>query len=196
MGALTFRDIRHEFVRILKAAAIPGVLDKVYESRAERGFPSEGPFISVYTNNHNFDDQGTSPVVYKIETSVIVDIIVQGPVVQVLPTGARNRINVDDQMDVLTDKVINALLYAPVPARGPLNIGTDHFVRLGSVVNTLNGQGETDKACQRLTFTVTWECALPDGGPENDMNVIHNELDTSDGDGSKKMVWEITRTGT
>lgn len=191
MGALTFRDIRHEFVRIIKAANIPGVTDKVYESRAERGWPAEGPFISVYTNNHSFDDQGTSPVVYEIKTTVIVDIIVQGPVMQVLPNGQREKLGVDDQMDVLTDEVINALLYAPVPSSGPLKIGVDHFVRLNSVANTLNGQGETDKACQRLTFTVTWECALPDGCPEDGLEVMHNELDTSDGDGKNKMVWEI-----
>lgn len=190
MGALTFMDIRHEFVRLIKAANIPGVLGKVFESRSERGWPAEGPFISVYTNSHSFDDQATSPVIYKVETTVVVDIIVQGPVFQVTASG-RTRIDVDDQMDQLSNYVLNSIFYAPAPSSGPLNIGVDHFVRLSSVSNTLNGEGETPRACQRITFAVTWDCPMPDGGPDMDFQKIHNELDVSGSDGANKMVWEI-----
>lgn len=187
---LTCKKIRHAVVDALKAANIPGIEDKVYPSRDIGAWPKEQNFLCVYTENHSFDDQDTSPVIYKVETTVRVEAIVQKSKVFV-KDGQRIRVDIDDQMDDISNFVVHALIPFPEPDAGPLYdaIGVRHFVRLTEIGNTFNGEGESSKGSAKLTFIYTWAVAIPNGEAPNDYLMNENTLKVQGSDDAKNMVW-------
>lgn len=171
---MTVNEIRKTFVEKLKAANIPFVFNKVFDSRTERAWNEEKCFLAVYTNSSSFDTQDTSPEYYKAETDVIVDVVV------VAPARVKNVIySIADIVDIVTDGVVNAITSYPRPRWFIENKVASQDVVLKSIDKTLNGDGETDKGAQSVTFTAAWrfEPITRCGETMNDWRVMHTNLD-------------------
>lgn len=152
---LQLKEIRDKIVTALVAAAIPGVDDKVYPTRARRAWPEEGDFICVYTQNSDFDDQDTSPTIYQVDTDVVVQVIVQQA-----PSGQ----DLEDRMDEITDKAVRALLQVH-DISGPFD-GTLEWFFLRGIRPTLSAEGEVLKFSQSIIFSGRWRAILPDDVPD------------------------------
>jgi hypothetical protein len=151
------KQIRDKVTQALVAAAIPGVDDKVYSTRARRAWPDEGDFICVYTQNSDFDDQDTNPTIYQVETDVVVQVVVQQA-----PTGQ----DLEDRMDEITDKAVRALLQVH-DISGPFD-GTLEWFFLRGIRPTLSAEGEVLKFSQSVIFSGRWKAILPDAVPDAD----------------------------
>lgn len=154
---LQLKQIRDKITQTLVAASIPGVLSKVFPSRARRAWPEEGDFICVYTQNSDFDDQDTAPTIYQVDTDVVVQVIVQQA-----PTGQ----DLEDRMDEITDAVVRALLQVH-DISGPFD-GTLEWFFLRGIRPTMSAEGEALKFSQSVIFSGRWKSILPDEVPDAD----------------------------
>lgn len=171
---MTVNEIRKAFVEKLKDADIPFVENRVYDTRTERAWNEEKCFLAVYTNSSSFDTQDTSPEYYKIDTDVVVDVVVvsSAHVDGVLYTIA-------DIIDIVTGGVVDAITSYPRPRWFIEEKVASQDVILKSVDKTLNGDGETDKGAQSVTFTATWrfEPITRSGETLNDWRVMHTDIE-------------------
>lgn len=172
-------ELRTAIVAKLKDAKIENIGEKVYKSRTENGWRSEGAFLCVYTSGSDFDDNRTSPALYSVTTTLNVDVVVAGPVCN----KRKELYDLNDLFDEITAKVVAVLLGYPHAKEIAPGVMVDG-VTLRSITNTLQGAGEVDKGAQRLVFNVAWTVGLPvnDGDAGNDYRVADTVI--QDGDAS------------
>ena len=107
---MTLRNIRMAVCNKLKTANLPFIGEDVFCNRAEKAWPQEKAFLSVYVQQSSFDTQETSPEIYRVETDVVIDIVVQGA--QELDG---ETLEIDDLFDVISSNVVDLLTSYPRP---------------------------------------------------------------------------------
>lgn len=154
---IQLKQMRDRTTAALIAAAIPGVGDRVFPSRARRGWPEEEDFLCVYTQGTDFDDKETAPVIYEAQTDLVIRVVVQK---------APSDQDLEDRMDQITEAVVLAM--QPVHGiAGPLD-GLLEWLLLRAVRPTLSPEGEVLKFSQQVLFSAQWKRALPDETPPDD----------------------------
>lgn len=169
---LTICEIRKAVVAKLAQAYLQFVGDQVFESRTEMAWPQEGCFLAVYTKSSSFDNQDTSPVFYKVETEVVVDVVVQSAI-----DVDGEHFSVEDIIDIVTSEVVNVLSSYPRPQWMIQDkVASSDFV-LKNVEKDMNGKGETVKGAQSVTFTATWFFEpVTRNDPLNDWREMHTHI--------------------
>lgn len=164
---------RHAVVDILKAKAIIGIGENVFESRTEKIWPEETGAVIVYTTKTDFDDKRTSPRFYVASTMVEIDVI-----------ASKIAESVNDFLDDVSEAVVLAL--QPVEKRvGPFNGTVKRFV-LKSFENSLSGLSELEWGTQRITFLADWSCCLTHGGPADEFVTGKNKFSVGEGEGNEQ----------
>lgn len=164
----TVKRIRERIVQLLRESEIQLVGDKVYDARTENAWPTEGVFVIVSSGRSDFDDRGTSPVNYKVETEINIDVVFAGS----------EEIDVTDALDFVSSELLKNLMGYPHPTwLIEDEVSWDSLV-LTNVEPTLNGDGEVDKGAQRITFAVTWYWEPPQkyAAPEYRFKEAHTEI--------------------
>lgn len=156
---LRLKQIRDQITASLIAANIPGVGPNVFPSRARKIWPEEENLLLVYTQNSDFDDEDTAPIIYKVDTDVVVQVIVQQA-----PSGQ----DLEDQMDQITEFVVRDLLKVH-GIDGPFG-GTLEWIKLKNIRPTLSAEGEVLKYSQDVTFSGQWKAIIPDTVPGDDFS--------------------------
>ena len=105
---MTLRNIRMAVCNKLKTANLPFIGEDVFCNRAEKAWPQEKAFLSVYVQQSSFDTQETSPEIYRVETDVVIDVVVQGA--QELDG---ETLEIDDLFDVISSNVVDLLTSYP-----------------------------------------------------------------------------------
>lgn len=172
---MTLRNIRLAVCEKLKQANLPFVGEDVYCNRAEKAWPQEKAFLSVYVQQSSFDTQDIQPEIYKVETDVVIDVVVQGP--QELEGEV---FEIDDLFDVISSNVVDLLTSYPRPKFLVENQVFASDFTLRSFADEINGEGETNKGTRKITFNAVWyfEPVTRDE-PLNDLEVIHTKIDFS-----------------
>lgn len=172
---MTLRNIRLAVCEKLKQANLPFVGEDVYCNRAEKAWPQEKAFLSVYVQQSSFDTQDIQPEIYKVETDVVIDVVVQGP--QELEGEV---FEIDDLFDVISSNVVDLLTSYPRPKFLVENQVFASDFTLRSFADEINGEGETNKGTRKITFNAVWyfEPVTRDE-PLNDLEVIHAKIDFS-----------------
>lgn len=189
-SVLAQKHIRDAITEQLKSANIPGVTNKVFSGRVDKGWPKEGPYIYVFVDSTNFTDNSYQNRFYTAETSVSVVIVVQGAVIQV-DGPLRKKVDVEDQMDVIADKVVNALFYPGMSEEFALKIPEQNSIRLDGMESSLNGDGEVKKGYQSISLAIQWGLELPTGDCEVECREIANTLNVAGGEKEKDIKWVI-----
>ena len=123
---MTLRNIRLTVCEKLKQANLPFIGNDVYCNRAEKAWPQEKAFLSVYVQQSSFDTQDIQPEIYKVETDVVIDVVVQGA--QELEG---ELFEIDDLFDVISSNVVDLLTSYPRPKfwlKTRLQLRISHFV--------------------------------------------------------------------
>lgn len=159
------RDIRRAVVQVLKDAAIPGVGDRVYPSRSRKIFPEEEDLLLVYTQETDADDRDTAPVIYQVETSIVVRAVIQEREDEDLENDAQEE-ELEARLDELADLVVRAM--QPVHGvEGPLG-GMVEWLRWKGTRPFLSADGEVPRNSRQILFSATWSAELPDQLPADD----------------------------
>ena len=169
---MTLRNIRMAVCEKLKEANLPFIGEDVYCSRAEKAWPQEKTFLSVYVQQSSFDTQDIQPEIYKVETDVVVDVVVQGS--QELDG---ELFEIDDLFDMISSNVVDLLTSYPRPKFLVENQVFASDFTLRSFSDEINGEGETDKGTRKITFSAVWYFEpVTRNEPLNDLEVIHTEI--------------------
>lgn len=170
---MTLRNIRMAVCAKLKEANLPFIGEDVYCNRAEKAWPQEKAFLSVYVQQSSFDTQDIQPEIYKVETDVVVDVVVQGS--QELDG---ELFEIDDLFDVISSNVVDLLTSYPRPKFLVENQVFASDFTLRSFSDEINGEGETDKGTRKITFSAVWYFEpVTRNESLNDLEVIHTEID-------------------
>lgn len=169
---MTLRNIRMAVCEKLKEARLPFIGEDVFCNRAEKAWPQEKAFLSVYVQQSSFDTQDIQPEIYKVETDVVVDVVVQGSQELDGETFA-----IDDLFDIISSNVVDLLTSYPRPKWFVEDQLAASDFTLRSFSDEINGEGETDKGTRKITFSAVW-CFEPVTRNEslNDLEVIHTEI--------------------
>lgn len=170
---LTLRALRLAVCDYLKAANLPFIGEDVFASRSEKAWPQEKAFLVVYVQDSSFDSQDTQPEIYKVETDVVIDVVVQGP------QEYENEVfEIDDLFDMISSNVVDLLTSYPRPKWFVANQVAASDFQLRSFSGGQNGDGETDKGTRKITFNATWyfEPITRKNENLNDWNVMHTEF--------------------
>ena len=169
---LTLRDIKNALCAKLKAASFPLVGDNVFVNRSEKFWPEEGVLLCVYTQQSSFDNQDNLPEIYKVETDVVIEVIVQSA-----QSYDGVELDVSDVFDLVSSNVVDLLTSYPRPKWLIENkVAASDFL-LKSFSDEINGDGETDKGARKITFTATWYFEPITSDLElNDLQQIHTEI--------------------
>ena len=169
---MTLRNIRMAVCEKLKEANLPFVGEDVFCNRAEKAWPQEKAFLSVYVQQSSFDTQDIQPEIYKVETDVVVDVVVQGS--QELDG---ELFEIDDLFDMISSNVVDLLTSYPRPKFLVENQVFASDFTLRSFSDEINGEGETDKGTRKITFGAVWYFEpITRDEPLNDLEVIHTEI--------------------
>ena len=169
---MTLRNLRLAVCEKLKAANLPFIGNDVFCNRAEKAWPQEKAFLSVYVQQSSFDNQDIQPEIYKVETDVVVDVVVQGP--QELDD---EEFQIDDLFDVISSNVVDLLTSYPRPKFLVENQVAASDFTLRSFSDEINGEGETDKGTRKITFNAVWYFEpVTRNEALNDLEVIHTEI--------------------
>lgn len=169
---MTLRNIRMAVCEKLKEANLPFIGEDVYCNRAEKAWPQEKAFLSVYVQQSSFDTQDIQPEIYKVETDVVVDVVVQGS--QELDG---ELFEIDDLFDMISSNVVDLLTSYPRPKWFVENQLAASDFTLRSFSDEINGEGETDKGTRKITFSAVWYFEpVTRNEPLNDLEVIHTEI--------------------
>jgi len=172
---ISLTELRSVIVETLKNRNILTIGERVFSSRTENAWNEEGNFICVYTNNNKFDDGDRNPVVYGVTSEVIIDIVVQD-VYETTINGETRILDVADQMDFITQEVLNAVVMDKTDSNIYRNLPFKK-IRVDSIQNTLAGNGEFDKGTQRISLVYTWYMELPVFGiPEDEFLIAHTKI--------------------
>ena len=169
---MTLRNIRMAVCAKLKEANLPFIGEDVYCNRAEKAWPQEKAFLSVYVQQSSFDTQDIQPEIYKVETDVVVDVVVQGS--QELDG---ELFEIDDLFDMISSNVVDLLTSYPRPKFLVENQVFASDFTLRSFSDEINGEGETDKGTRKITFSAVWYFEpVTRNESLNDLEVIHTEI--------------------
>lgn len=169
---MTLRNIRMAVCEKLKEANLPFIGEDVYCNRAEKAWPQEKAFLSVYVQQSSFDTQDIQPEIYKVETDVVVDVVVQGS--QELEGEV---FEIDDLFDMISSNVVDLLTSYPRPKFLVENQVFASDFTLRSFSDEINGEGETDKGTRKITFSAVWYFEpVTRNESLNDLEVIHTEI--------------------
>lgn len=169
---MTLRNLRLAVCAKLKEANLPFIGEDVFCNRAEKAWPQEKAFLSVYVQQSSFDTQDIQPEIYKVETDVVVDVVVQGP--QELDN---EEFQIDDLFDVISSNVVDLLTSYPRPKFLVENQVAASDFTLRSFSDEINGEGETDKGTRKITFNAVWYFEpVTRNEALNDLEVIHTEI--------------------
>lgn len=169
---MTLRNIRMAVCEKLKEANLPFIGEDVYCNRAEKAWPQEKAFLSVYVQQSSFDTQDIQPEIYKVETDVVVDVVVQGS--QELDGEV---FEIDDLFDMISSNVVDLLTSYPRPKLLVENQVFASDFTLRSFSDEINGEGETDKGTRKITFSAVWYFEpVTRNESLNDLEVIHTEI--------------------
>lgn len=169
---MTLRNIRMAVCEKLKEANLPFIGEDVYCNRAEKAWPQEKAFLSVYVQQSSFDTQDIQPEIYKVETDVVVDVVVQGS--QELDG---ELFEIDDLFDMISSNVVDLLTSFPRPKFLVENQVFSSDFTLRSFSDEINGEGETDKGTRKITFSAVWYFEpVTRNESLNDLEVIHTEI--------------------
>lgn len=169
---MTLRNIRMTVCDKLKTANLPFIGEDVFCNRAEKAWPQEKAFLSVYVQQSSFDTQETSPEIYRVETDVVIDVVVQGA--QELDGEI---LEIDDLFDVISSNVVDLLTSYPRPKWFVENQLASSEFTLRSFSDEINGEGETDKGTRKITFSAVWRFEpITRDEPLNDLDVIHTDI--------------------
>ena len=169
---MTLRNIRMAVCEKLKEANLPFIGEDVYCNRAEKAWPQEKAFLSVYVQQSSFDTQDIQPEIYKVETDVVVDVVVQGS--QELDG---ELFEIDDLFDIISSNVVDLLTSYPRPKWFVENQLAASDFTLRSFSDEINGEGETDKGTRKITFSAVWYFEpVTRNESLNDLEVIHTEI--------------------
>ena len=169
---MTLRDIRMAVCEKLKEANLPFIGEDVYCNRAEKAWPQEKAFLSVYVQQSSFDTQDIQPEIYKVETDVVIDVVVQGS--QELDG---ELFEIDDLFDIISSNVVDLLTSYPRPKWFVENQLAASDFTLRSFSDEINGEGETDKGTRKITFSAVWYFEpVTRNESLNDLEVIHTEI--------------------
>lgn len=176
---LMLPDLRKVVVDALKSAEIFSVGERVFTSRTENVWEEEGNVICVYTPNHKFDDGARSPVIYGVTTDVVIDVIVQNERTFEID-GVSRVLDIPDQMDYITQKILNCLVLEKTDSNIYSNLPFKK-IRVDSVTNILNGNGEIEKGGQRINLVYSWYMQLPQPGiPDGEFLIAHTKIVSKD----------------
>ena len=169
---MTLRNIRMAVCEKLKEANLPFIGEDVYCNRAEKAWPQEKAFLSVYVQQSSFDTQDIQPEIYKVETDVVIDVVVQGS--QELDG---ELFEIDDLFDMISSNVVDLLTSYPRPKFLVENQVFASDFTLRSFSDEINGEGETDKGTRKITFSAVWYFEpVTRNESLNDLEVIHTEI--------------------
>lgn len=169
---MTLRNIRMAVCEKLKEANLPFIGEDVFCNRAEKAWPQEKAFLSVYVQQSSFDTQDIQPEIYKVETDVVVDVVVQGS--QELDSEV---FEIDDLFDIISSNVVDLLTSYPRPKFLVENQVFASDFTLRSFSDEINGEGETDKGTRKITFSAVWYFEpVTRNESLNDLEVIHTEI--------------------
>lgn len=169
---MTLRNIRMAVCEKLKEANLPFIGEDVFCNRAEKAWPQEKAFLSVYVQQSSFDTQDIQPEIYKVETDVVVDVVVQGS--QELDG---ELFEIDDLFDMISSNVVDLLTSYPRPKWFVENQLAASDFTLRSFSDEINGEGETDKGTRKITFSAVWYFEpVTRNESLNDLEVIHTEI--------------------
>lgn len=169
---MTLRNIRMAVCKKLKEANLPFIGEDVYCNRAEKAWPQEKAFLSVYVQQSSFDTQDIQPEIYKVETDVVIDVVVQGS--QELDG---ELFEIDDLFDMISSNVVDLLTSYPRPKFLVENQVFASDFTLRSFSDEINGEGETDKGTRKITFSAVWYFEpVTRNESLNDLEVIHTEI--------------------
>lgn len=169
---MTLRNIRMAVCAKLKEANLPFIGEDVYCNRAEKAWPQEKAFLSVYVQQSSFDTQDIQPEIYKVETDVVVDVVVQGS--QELDG---ELFEIDDLFDMISSNVVDLLTSYPRPKWFVENQLAASDFTLRSFSDEINGEGKTDKGTRKITFSAVWYFEpVTRNESLNDLEVIHTEI--------------------
>lgn len=173
-------DIRKYVVSLLKAANIPRIGNSVYPDRSLKFLPDELPAICVYTRQTSFDGKDRQPRWYQGETSLVVESVVRG---EYLPSGETEVQTIADQLNILTQHVLDTVIYVwdaeIVPAgqgfNGPFG-GLCDDVILSSIRSSTDQDGEYVIGGEAITFTLEWQTLQPPVEPPDSFDRMGFEL--------------------
>ena len=169
---MTLRNIRMAVCEKLKEANLPFIGEDVYCNRAEKAWPQEKAFLSVYVQQSSFDTQDIQPEIYKVETDVVVDVVVQGSQELDGETFA-----IDDLFDIISSNVVDLLTSYPRPKWFVEDQLAASDFTLRSFSDEINGEGETDKGTRKITFSAVWYFEpVTRNESLNDLEVIHTDI--------------------
>lgn len=169
---MTLRNIRMAVCAKLKEANLPFIGEDVFCNRAEKAWPQEKAFLSVYVQQSSFDTQDIQPEIYKVETDVVIDVVVQGS--QELDG---ELFEIDDLFDMISSNVVDLLTSYPRPKFLVENQVFASDFTLRSFSDEINGEGETDKGTRKITFSAVWYFEpVTRNESLNDLEVIHTEI--------------------
>lgn len=169
---MTLRNIRMAVCEKLKEANLPFIGEDVFCNRAEKAWPQEKAFLSVYVQQSSFATQDIQPEIYKVETDVVVDVVVQGS--QELDGEV---FEIDDLFDIISSNVVDLLTSYPRPKWFVENQLAASDFTLRSFSDEINGEGETDKGTRKITFSAVWYFEpVTRNESLNDLEVIHTEI--------------------
>lgn len=169
---MTLRNIRMAVCAKLKEARLPFIGEDVFCNRAEKAWPQEKAFLSVYVQQSSFDTQDIQPEIYKVETDVVVDVVVQGS--QELDG---EMFAIDDLFDIISSNVVDLLTSYPRPKWFVEDQLAASDFTLRSFSDEINGEGETDKGTRKITFSAVWYFEpVTRNESLNDLEVIHTEI--------------------
>lgn len=171
------RDMRRAAVQLLKDANIPGIGSNVFPSRSRKIWPEETGILLVFTQEDDADDRDTAPVIYQVQTSLVIRAVLQD---EELPEDADERTNdeqeeeLEARLDELAERVVRAM--QPVHGvEGPLG-GLVEWLRWKGTRPTLSADGEVLRNSRQILFSATWSAELPDELPEDEFLRIGTEL--------------------
>lgn len=166
------RLIRRQVVADLKAAAIPGVGDRVFPSRSRKIFPEEGDLLLVYTQDLDADDKDTAPVIYSVDATLVVRVVVQDD--EEAEDGDDEEA-LESRLDELVETVVRVL--QPVhEVDGPLG-GLVEWLRWKGTRPFLSADGEIPRNTRQILFSAQWSAELPDTIPADDLLRIGTQLE-------------------
>lgn len=169
---MTLRNIRMAVCEKLKEANLPFIGEDVFCNRAEKAWPQEKAFLSVYVQQSSFDTKDIQPEIYKVETDVVIDVVVQGS--QELDG---ELFEIDDLFDMISSNVVDLLTSYPRPKFLVENQVFASDFTLRSFSDEINGEGETDKGTRKITFSAVWYFEpVTRNESLNDLEVIHTEI--------------------
>lgn len=183
-------SIRKTLAEIIKNSSIPGVLDNVFVGRSQNGWPEEGPFIVVYTEDTDFDKSSYSDETYEVTCNLKVEIHALGSVYQREGTSVVE-IGVDDQLDILANYVAASIFRAGIDYKRNIPCGFDNVVQLVRTTKNVSGEGEKDSGCLVMMMKVVYNDDVLYEEEPFALESIKNTLNVNGGDSSRNIEWII-----